>query len=1143
MSDKRRRKSLSIFRPTLSTLATVPASDVSRAQPIALKKKKSIANSIIHSLSTPASPASPSSPRPESVISEKTGHVESPKIRARNLQRTSRTSMFGSLRSLRSFEDEEKLEKMDSRESSDKEDEETPKNVRGLLGSHVLHHGEVQTTGGMFRKRSQYLVLTETHLIRFKSQGRAAEMFSVIPATLGRSNTNRQSSVSSIGSCYDMQLVSYADITSGIALNEIIAVYKLDDGRPYFSIEVSHMDDRGRRAACMHMQLNEPREAESWLFAIRTAAASARMQHGSMFLPDTISYIARVLDRERDYDPEHFHIFRVVQRASNKAIGRSSSDDLAKLNSTICYLGIGINKIHLIPLQKTSTRSSTSSLNDFDVPVSFGIMTLTSLSLHAGEDPFQLSFRAPLRNAFAVHLASSSASEIALWIRHASEYLRPEWLHQPFIFIVPRGLEDQLTPPEFAEEDHKYFDRTLIAYCAAYEINASKICYTIDYACEDAPCFRLLAAQQKRYTALELLAVMRSLRYNESFASISFAGISLDALRSVYDPYGIDLDCLYTRSGTATQLQGHNDLCVLAQEIRALALKSKRLRRLDFSRCLSTKTLQKTVEDPDRMPCGIPEALVPLCKRSLTNVDWIILNGISLSESDVEHLVDAASERACHLRALEIGDCGLSVHDVDVLLSTMAVHESTMEVIDISCCQGRFSPELFQRQIGYFVHIRKLDLTRVQKTAGPEPLIAPETLLNWRLQALYLSQTTMNEQTVDSISAYLSSPKSDTLRELHLNQCGLTGKDLAIFFRAMSREDGKAREMHVSASENRLRIGYTLLFDQIANNRGPTHLTTRMIEFEKEQHFRHLIKALTNNTTLKALDISRASLPYDAGKETCLALQQMLAENECLEVLDISGEHALLESTRFGIGLNLALTGLKKNKSLKVLKIEHQNLGLEGANTLAEVLEENGGLVEIHCENNEISLQSFTILVNALQKNTTILHVPALHPDRELQFERLKREIEAANKTTDADVSTMGIKRRLTAGLGSKGDKASVAPHSSPAHPPTYSDQDVRAALDALSEKWDAEVARMQRYLSRNERLAQGLPWEEQHVDADGPGNSERPKTSESLSHVLRNVQLESTPTLEKKVRLEYMEVKEKVGGQRQPVSFSLMEE
>jgi hypothetical protein len=43
----------------------------------------------------------------------------------------------------------------------------------------VLRHGEVQTSGSVFRRKKEYLVLTERHLIRFKSQQKAAEAFAM----------------------------------------------------------------------------------------------------------------------------------------------------------------------------------------------------------------------------------------------------------------------------------------------------------------------------------------------------------------------------------------------------------------------------------------------------------------------------------------------------------------------------------------------------------------------------------------------------------------------------------------------------------------------------------------------------------------------------------------------------------------------------------------------------------------------------------------------------------------------------------------------------------------------------------------------------------------------------------------------------
>ncbi|PGH36447.1 hypothetical protein GX50_00783 [[Emmonsia] crescens] len=1076
--------------------------------------------------------------------------------RSKSAQKSMRKSVFGSLRSLGSIDDDQRSTRARSKASSgDEEDLATSlATLKSLLGTQVLHHGEVQTTGGMWRKKSQYLVLTDTHLVRFKSQSKAAEVFPSIPASWGRNSmastsTNRQSMVS-IASLQDQQVATYSDLASGISLSSIVAVYKLDDGRPYFSIEVCHMDERSPKPSSLQLQLNDPEESRLWLAGIRAAAEQARAIDPPMFDQKSVEYVARALELERDYDPDCFRMYKVVQRVSAKSGGRSSNDDLAKLTSNVCYLAIGVHKIHLIPLPKSSNRGSVVSLTELDMNMSFGFMTLTSLSMQRGDDAFQMVFRAPLHHPFGVHLSSSFSSEIAILIRQRAEWLRPEWLQQPFVFNVPQHVEDQVAPLMYVDQDHGGFDRTLTAYCAAYDVDTSNIRYTIDYACDDAPCFRLLqpanGKDRRKYSALELLAVMRSLRYNESFVTISFMDINLDVLHSVRDPCGIDIDAATTRSNIAIRLPGQEKMSILSQEIRAITLKNKRLRRLDFSFCLTRQpTWSKGMLDPG---CGIPEAIFPLCRRQLTNVDWVVLNGIKLGDSDLDYLVDAASQKSSHLRALEVSHCGLSIHDLDLILSTITAQENTLESVDISGVQGRLSPELFQQQIGYFAHIRKINLSHISRTTGPGPLIAPETLLNWRLEELSLSHTAVNEQTVDSVAAYLASPKSNTLRNLKLDQCGLTGRDVAVFLHSMTDDSGKPRNIHFHVSENRLHVDYSLLVTAIANNKTPTHLTMRMMEFQKEDHFRQLVDAVRNNTTLKYLDISKASLPYDAGPETCKALQLMFEENTTIEELDISGEYAHLDVARFGIGLNLALTGLKKNTSLRVLKIEHQRLGLQGANTLASVLEENETLLEVYCDNNEINLQSFTVLVNGLQRNKKLLHLPSMIRDREQCLERVRREIESVSQNSSnsggSKASTLRktIQAAVSGGATSSGSKLTKAtpasvqqgnPHaatfSSPlassapilassTTPPHFMRHDVQAVLQSLGQRWDIEVQRLQRYLERNYNLAHG-PVEDYGNGTDEDAMSDgRPATAASLGTFLNQLSFEETnPTQNEK--------------------------
>lgn len=723
-----------------------------------------------------------------------------------------------------------------------------------------------------------------------------------------------------------------------------------------------------------------------------------------------------------------------------------------------------------------------------------------------------------MRKSFNVFLASVHSVEIACWIRQHTEFLRPLWTRQPYDFVVPPELHNADNFPLVPlDEDYGCFDRTLVAYSASYDVDTSNIRYTIDLECEDAPCFRLLrpaSIKSSRYTALELIAVMRALRYNESFRSISFRSINLDALQGVRDMHGVDPDVHLDRSGRTVDITGQGNLSVLSQEVRALALKSTWLRRLDFSYCLTrTPTLDKGSRDPG---CGIPEAIFPVCRREMTNVDWVVLNGIKLGESDLDYLVDAASQSQSHLRALEVGDCGLSVHDLDLILSTLVAQESTLEAINISGVQGRLNPDVLQQYIGYFGQIRKINLSRISRTSGSDPLITAEMLFNWRLEELILSRTAVNRETVDSIATYLASDRSHDLRLLRLDQCGLTGEDVAMFMHSMSTSLAGPRSLHLHVNENRLDDGCSFLFDAIAKNMTPTHVSMQMIDFKKEEHFRELVNALRKNKTIRYLDISKASLPYDAGPETCKALQHMFEQNDTLEALDISGENAHLDVARFGIGLNLSLTGLKKNTSLKVLRIEHQKLGLQGANTLASVLEDNEYLREVHCENNDINLQSFTVLVNGLQNNRTLLHLSPMDRDRTMSLDRVRREVDNVRwEASPVQSSTANsIRRSLHAAMGvrSSGSSSNRLTKMAPSHSQSssmdatpFASQNVDLILHSLQHRWDMEIGRLQRYLLRNYNIAHGIS----DSDVDDAASDGRPATAASLGTMLDNLKFE----------------------------------
>lgn len=248
---------------------------------------------------------------------------------------------------------------------------------------------------------------------------------------------------------------------------------------------------------------------------------------------------------------------------------------------------------------------------------------------------------------------------------------------------------------------------------------------------------------------------MRSLRNNVSFGSISFAKVSLDPLRHICDSAGTDYLCI-PRPALAAYPSLEEDLqlsSLLVSEVRLLAMANTKLRGLDFDSCI--KQLPREPGDDETLHedgCALVEALIPLCKAQLTNVDWIGFNNIQLGELDIEYLVDAAADRSCHFRALELSNCGLNDRSLSLILDALRAQDNTLESIDISRSAGRLNPATFDSQIAVFGYLRSLNLSYLSTTSSNEPLIPAETLMKWKLQRLALSGASISAATLNAIA-------------------------------------------------------------------------------------------------------------------------------------------------------------------------------------------------------------------------------------------------------------------------------------------------------------------------------------------------------------------------------------------------------
>ena len=931
--------------------------------------------------------------------------------------------------------------------------------------------------------------------------------------------------MSSSGSLHELHTTSSGEGHVAVPLAQIVSVWRLEDGRPYFSIEINHYDEGTNVPGSWTLQLHDPREYDLWMSSIRGAVIKTRLCDTTTGVSQNLTdHTVRIVEQENDYDPLHFNIWKVTQRAG-KASSRSSSEDLTKLTSSICMLAIGTHKVHLIPVPpRTSGRLSSTSLSDVN-GVCHGMMTLTQLHVNDHDDAFSLTFRLPLRRGSTLTLASCLVNDIALQMRHRIDHLRPRWALAPFTWNVPKSIDELVWPIPGPEEPYDCLIRTMSAYCVSYGVNPSSIIYTIEDQGEDGPAFQLRPPVDKgrtRYTALEMLAILRSLRYNESFTTLSFQYVSFDVLHNVRDRYGHDHAPETTKSGEPLNIVGQLESTLLIQEVRALAVKSRRLRRLDFSHCLN-KSSSKDGDNPQDPGCGICEALFPLCEKQWTNIDWVVLNGIHLTDIDIDYLFAAALNKSCHLRGLELGHCGLVDRSIQTVLQAISNQAATLESIDLSGNLARHNPQTLQNSISPLEFLRKVNLSHINRTTGSEALLSGETLRAWKLTELRLSRTSLNQATVESLAQYLIDDHSDYLRRLEINRCGLTGGQAATLLNAMDRGAGNARNLYLNLSENYLEQQHDLLVDAVGRSCTPYNLSMQMLEYKSEENFQKLLEAFTRNDSTAILDISKTALQNDAGDVTCELLRQMFERNHTIEELNICGEHSHLEAANYGSGINKGLLGIMWNTSLRILRVEYQKLGLQGASTLASVLGVNRTLQQLHVENNEINLQAFTVLVNALKDNTTILYLSSMENDRAWTQWKVDKEIENIRDPNPNTVIPTTVNRTLGRALGKSigGATRSVSGRGSDkagSGLPKYSETDMKSAMGSLSQNWDRETAKLHEYLRRNNNLYHGIS-NQTPDDLDGPPklvDVARPGTSESLATALRKIEMDDkTPVAE----------------------------
>lgn len=258
------------------------------------------------------------------------------------------------------------------------------------------------------------------------------------------------------------------------------------------------------------------------------------------------------------------------------------------------------------------------------------------LSRLANAIPFKSE---PFKPATTLELASRYYRQIVITFLKADRFLKPNWpttLQTLDVFRISGLTDPQLLT---AGDNYGGLKRTLNAYLSAY--HCTPVEWEINWKTPFAPEFRLRKPKHNgAYTDLQLLAVMRSLRYNGYFHSLSFRGIDLTSLWAKADPMGrtsvayVNRSCLALGDAELGQLRFGP---LLHQELHALAFCSEAIRQIDFTDCFTEQSVRRQVSIATTGP-GFLSPILNLLEQGLTKCNRLLLSGSYLRPADIEGL-------------------------------------------------------------------------------------------------------------------------------------------------------------------------------------------------------------------------------------------------------------------------------------------------------------------------------------------------------------------------------------------------------------------------------------------------------------------------------------------------------------------------
>ncbi|KAK5990243.1 hypothetical protein PT974_08509 [Cladobotryum mycophilum] len=915
----------------------------------------------------------------------------------------------------------------------------------------IVRYGCLKTDVSILKARSEYLVLTDHSLVKLGSAEAARGVFPQLGHMDGQSKGNT--------SPHPMNSKSAAaDIRFEVPLRSIVAVFNEESSASRSGIEVWWFSQPPKLAYCRaHLYFALPKERNDWLAAIQQAyKVRLRKNPINSIIPENlkirVNHAVQIAETPTDSGPQQL-IFPVAKRTLGAAQKGASVDDTQdQTDSSSFYLAIGPYLCYFIEVLKADYTSLPGELRIKSI--TFGTVTLTRFraSVASHEQRFSISFRSPFGRENRLDLASTFYRRIIEALTKVDRILKPMWPQnlQQAIFQI-KGLPPplQLT----SGNDLGGLEMSLQAYCVAFNVPVPS--WTIEWNNPSQPAFRLLPSDGPEYSPLQLLAVFRALRYNSFFKAISFRDVDLSSLAGKKDhsQYG---DCVVftSLSGVRIPEEYYEILLhctVLEQEIHALMFASESIRSVDFTR--QPIRGQGNSANLKLVSSEMMSPILMLLRRQLCHCHSISVSGNLLAPTDVDELANLLVLDETYIKKLELSNCGFADAGLTKLWTALVGQAETLEWLDTSDNQGTVRFEIIRDSLAQFRHIKKLIISGNTRLESEESLFVQSAINSWPLQELNLSGIVLNDATVDVIAGYLEMDASADLQVINLNNCRITGNQIARLFRSM----GQARQLTMHMNANRLDEGIDDLCRSIACGFGPWSLFMQMTEFYQEANYVKLLRALTVNKTIECLSLAGTATSDALSSAACHAASEFFAKNDTVRFLDISGYVSKLDEGRLGREFSRALSGMRTNSRIEHLRVRSQMLNIN-IGDLAEAISGNKTLHTLDCEGNNFNLSNFWHLVKHIECNRTIRHFSAFS-EHELA--------QTIQKSVDNAGPVPASSRRSSVIAKFRHDKG----HFSVEKP----------LGQRLQDEWESAINALHQVLERNQRIFQ---------EGDRPGDS-----------------------------------------------------